>query len=227
MRVYEMSARFSRKVQVKQFEPAECEFEMKVELDETDDPLAVREHIMQEVRDAVTQAFKGSTGKGSKVTVTRTDDSGESKTPETPTEAKEEKPPKKQRGRPKGSTNKSKAKKTEDSPTSESDETKVAVAESGDDWDTIPSGKTTEEVVEEAEETKDDEEEEESGVDLATLRALVNKVTGDGVLIKDVKAKLDEYAVNSTTELDPEYYDEFYDFLLELQSNKEDKAIKL
>lgn len=196
MRVYEMSARFSRKVQVKQFEPAECEFEMKVELDETDDPREVREHIMQEVRDAVTQAFQGRSGKGAQVKVvqkTEPTDEGaqDQETAESESDSEQDETPKR-RGRPPGRKNKSQ------SDESETEETLNLDPPEEDNVVSLnPNGTDT----------------EEPEITLAQIKTLMNKLTGDGTLIPKVRSLLDQFGVSSTTELDEAKYPEFFKML--------------
>lgn len=200
MRVYEMSARFSRKVQVKQFEPAECEFEMKVELDETDDPKEVREHIMQEVRDAVTQAFQGRSGKGAQVKVAQkaepTEDEGapDQEASGGESDSEQDEAPKR-RGRPPGRKNKSQSEESESTEPLDLDPPK-------DD-----------KVVELKPIDKDEPE-----INLAQIKTLMNKLTGDGTLIPKVRDLLDQFGVSSTTELDEARYSEFFQMLSEIKA---------
>lgn len=202
MRVYEMSARYSRKVQVKQFEPAEAEFEMKVELDETDDPKEVREYLMFEVRDAVTQAFQGRAGKGAEVKVTqKTEAPATTGDEDSAEDAEAEKP--KRRGRPPGSKSKSKSEESEEAEPLDLDPPKDNVV------DLKPNG-----------EDKVEAEEDESELTLVQVKNLMNKVTGDGMKIPKVRELLDQFGVGSTTELDPARYREFFQGLSEIQSEE-------
>ena len=225
MRVYEMSASYSRKVQVKQFEPAEAKFEMKVELEDGDDAHEVRTMLMQEVRDAVTQAFQGGrTGKGAEVKIAQN-----IKGPEDPDALKEaaanilngkdegakpgpapaetEDTPK-VRGRPKGSKNKPKEETTDvasvlDTIITEEDEESNVV-------DLNPPKETEPEV---PGVPKDE-------MTLAQVKTLMNKVTGDGIKVPKVRELLAQFGVASTTDLDPSAYPEFFDLLTEIKDEE-------
>lgn len=218
MRVYEMSASYSRKVQVKQFEPAEAKFEMKVELEDGDDAKEVRTMLMQEVRDAVTQAFQGGrTGKGAEVKIVQNihgpeDPDSLKKAAADALNDKDEAEDKPKRGRPKGSKNKPKELVAEEE-RNEVEPLDLDPPSNGED--TVASN-----VVDLNPPKETEPEPEPSEMTLAQVKTLMNKVTGDGVKVPKVRDLLTRFGVASTTELDPSAYPEFYDLLTEIKDEE-------
>lgn len=215
-KIYEISARFMRRVQVKEYEPVEAEFTLKAQTEDGDDPVALMAQLGEQVRHAVLSTIKGkfdSTSQPMPADVAEAKATPAAEAPkangktngsiapaaassdmpdETETPAAAEKP---KRGRPAGAKGK-KAEASSAMPDEDEGEAK-AEASSSDMPDETPAAKA------DAEDWENAAAEEEE-VTAATLTAFISKqVSASKITVPDVKAILAKYGAARCADLKP------------------------